>query len=160
GWLDLVVVNYLDYDRSVTCAGQGGKLDFCGPNMFKGVVARLYRNLGTRPDTGGVRFEDVTLKAGLASTGDAAGARGKGVGVLCADFTGDGWPDVFVANDMMANYLWVNQRDGTFKEEAVGRGVAYTLGGASAANMGAAWADVDGDGLPDLFVTHILDENH
>jgi hypothetical protein len=153
GWLDLVVVNYVDYDPSNRCTGRGGQLDFCGPPPFQGTAARLYRNLGPRPG-GGVRFEDVTVKAGLGA------ARGKGLGVLCADFDGDGWPDVFVANDMMANFLWVNQRDGTFKEEALTRGVAYTLSGASAANMGIAWADVDGDGLPDLFVTHIEDETH
>jgi hypothetical protein len=152
GWLDLVVVNYVDYDPSVPCTPRGGLHDFCGPNAFRGTVARLYHNLG--PGPGGVRFEDVTLKAGLAS------ARGKGLGVLCADFDGDGWPDIFAANDMTANHLWVNQHDGTFKEEALTRGVAYIVGGASAANMGIAWADVDGDGLPDLFVTHITEESH
>src|SRR5262249_50342108 len=154
GWLDLVVVNYIDYDPSFTCAGPGGKLDFCGPNMFQGTVARLYRNRGPQPGRPGVSFEDVTLKAGLSA------ARGKGLGVLCADFNGDGWPDIFAANDMMANHLWINQRNGTFKEEALTRGVAYTGTGASAANMGIAWGDVDGSGLPSLFVTHIIDESH
>jgi enediyne biosynthesis protein E4 len=154
GWLDLVVVNYLDYDRSAPCAGAGGKRDFCGPNSFKGTVARLYRNRGPQPGQTGVCFEDVTVKSGLSA------APGKGLGVLCADFDGDGWPDIFVANDMMANHLWINQRDGTFKEEAIVRGVAYTATAASAANMGIAWADVDGDGLPALFVTHIADETH
>ncbi len=154
GWLDLVVVNYVDYDRSIPCASRGGKIDFCGPNSFNGTVARLYRNLGARPEGRGVRFEDVTLKAGLAA------GRGKGLGVLCADFDGDGWPDIFAANDMMANFLWINQHNGTFKEEALSRGVAYTFGGASAANMGVAWTDVDADGLPDLFVTHITAETH
>jgi hypothetical protein len=154
GWLDLVVVNYVDYDRSIPCTGRGGQTDFCSPNSFGGTVARLYHNLGARPGGPGVRFEDVTLKAGLAA------ARGKGLGVLCADFDGDGWPDVFVANDMMANFLWVNRHDGTFREEALSRGVAYTFGGAAAGNMGIAWADADGDGLPDLFVTHITSETH
>ena len=154
GWLDLIVVNYVDYDPSIPCTGRGGKLDFCGPNSFKGTAPRLYRNLGAQPGKPGVRFEDVTVKAGLST------ARGKGLGVLCADFNGDGWPDIFVANDMMANHLWINQRDGTFKEEAASRGVAYTFTGASAANMGIAYADITGDGLPALFVTHILDETH
>jgi hypothetical protein len=122
--------------------------------MLKGTVARLYRNLGPAPGRPGVRFEDVTLKAGLGA------AKGKGLGVLCADFNGDGWPDIFVANDMMANHLWINHRGKTFTEEALTRGVAYTATGASAANMGIAWADVDGNGLPDLFVTHIVDETH
>jgi hypothetical protein len=154
GWLDLIVVNYVDYDKSITCAGSGGKLDFCGPNTFKGTAPRLYRNLGPQPGKPGVRYEDVTIKAGLSK------ARGKGLGVFCADFNGDHWPDIFAANDMMANHLWINQRDGTFKEEAVSRGAAYTFTGASAANMGIAYADVAGDGLPALFVTHILDETH
>jgi hypothetical protein len=154
GWLDLIVVNYVDYDRSVPCASQGGKHDFCGPQVFKGTVARLYHNRGGRAGSAGVLFEDVTLKAGLTA------ARGKGLGVLCADFNGDGWPDILAANDMIANHLWINQRDGTFKEEAVTRGVAHTASGASAANMGVALADVDRDGLPDLFVTHLVDETH
>jgi hypothetical protein len=154
GWLDLVVVNYLDYDRSVPCTGHGGTRDFCGPNHFPGTAPRLYRNRGAERGSAEVSFEDVTLKAGLAA------ARGKGLGVVCADFDGDGWPDIFAANDMMANHLWINQHDGTFKEEAISRGVAYILGGAPAANMGIAWADLDGNGLPDLFVTHIIDEPH
>jgi hypothetical protein len=156
GWLDLVVVNYVDHDRSVPCAGAGGKLDFCGPNSFKGTAARLYRNMGPLgpTDRSRVRFEDVTVKAGLST------ALGKGLGVLCADFDGDGWPDIFVANDMMANHLWINQHDGTFKEEAILRAVAFTGTAAPAANMGIAWADVDGNGLADLFVTHIADETH
>ena len=64
GWLDLVFVNYVDYDPSRTCSGKGGKQDFCGPQMFGGSVPQLYRNLGRRPDRlapHGVRFENVTL---------------------------------------------------------------------------------------------------
>lgn len=152
GWLDLIVVNYLDYDRSIPCTGRGGERDYCGPKQFPPVTARLFRNLGS--DTGKARFQDVTLKSGLAA------AKGKGLGVLCADFDGDHWPDIFVANDMMANHLWINQRNGTFKEEAVRRSVGFTGAGAAAANMGVAWADVDGNRLPDLFVTHIIDETH
>jgi hypothetical protein len=154
GWLDLIVVNYVLYDKSILCPGAGGMLDFCGPNTFKGTAPRLYRNLGPQAGKPGVRFEDVTVKAGLSK------ARGKGLGVLCVDFNGDRWPDIFVANDMMANHLWINQKDGTFKEEAASRGAAYTFNGASAANMGIAYADIAGDGLPALFVTHIADETH
>jgi enediyne biosynthesis protein E4 len=151
GWLDLIVVNYLDYDRSIKCSDAAGKPEFCAPHQFAGTVARLYRNLGPRP---GVRFEDVTAAAGLDR------ARAKGLGVLCADFDGDGRPDVFVANDVIANHLWINRGDGTFAEEAGPRGVAFTRGGAAAANMGVAWADADGNGLPDVFVTHLVTENH
>ncbi len=150
GWLDLIVVNYIDYDRSVPCADGGGKPDYCGPKIFPGTSARLFHNLGKSDG----RFEDVTLKAGLAAH------KGKGLGVLCADFNGDGWPDIFVANDQAANYLWINQRNGTFHEEAAIHGVAYTGTASPAANMGIAWCDVDGDGLPDLFVTHLVQETH
>jgi hypothetical protein len=80
--------------------------------------------------------------------------------VLCADFDGDGWDDIFVANDQQPNRLWINRHDGTFVDEAVIRGVAVNVIGATAANMGVAWGDVDDDGLSDLFVTHLEMETH
>jgi hypothetical protein len=101
-----------------------------------------------------VRFEDVTDKSGL-------GRRpGPGLGVVCADFDGDGWPDVFVANDGTPNHLWINRKDGTFREEAAARGLACTGMGRTAANMGIALGDVNGDGLFDVFVTHLTEETH
>jgi hypothetical protein len=154
GWLDLVIVNYVDYSPSLRCNHPGGRMDYCHPNTYPGSVARLFHNLGPVPGKPGVRFEDVTLKAGLARLPS------NGLGVLCADFNGDGWPDIFTANDGRANHLWINQKDGTFKEEAVTRGVAYTGTGNAAANMGVAWGDVSGNGLPDLFITHLVEEDH
>jgi hypothetical protein len=154
GWLDLVIVNYVDYSPSIRCNHPGGRKDFCHPNTYSGSIARLFHNLGPVPDKPGVRFEDVSLKAGLARLPS------NGLGVLCADFNGDGWPDIFAANDGKANHLWINQKDGTFKEEAVTRGLAYTGVGTAAANMGVAWGDVTGKGLPDLFVTHLVEEDH
>ncbi len=154
GWLDLVVVNYVDYDPSTACSSGGGRPDYCHPNRFSPTVARLYHNLGAAAGRPGVRFEDVTVKAGLARRPS------NGLGVLCTDFNGDRWPDIFVANDSKANHLWINQKDGTFKEEAVVRGVAYVGTGQTAANMGVAWGDLTGRGLPDLFVTHLADEEH
>ncbi len=151
GWLDVVVVNYVAYDPGVVCHGRSGARDYCGPEQFPSVPATLWRNLGAGAEP---RFEDVTESSGLGS------GPGAGLGVLCADFDGDGWPDVFAANDRQPNRLWINRHDGTFADEGVLRGVAVTMLGNAAANMGVAWGDVDGDGLSDLFVTHLETENH
>ncbi len=151
GWLDLAVVNYVAYDPSLPCHGRDGARDYCSPVQFPSVPARLWRNTGAGPRP---RFEDATAAAGLA------GAGGAGLGVLAADVDGDGWDDLFVANDQQPNRLWINRRDGTFADEAVLRGVALTGLGTAAANMGVAWGDVDGDGLDDLFVTHLGTESH
>jgi hypothetical protein len=154
GWLDLVVVNYLDYDPSRPCGDASGKPDFCHPSVFPGTATRLFRNRGRGPDGRWLGFEDVTVKSGLAA------APGPGLGVACADFDGDGWPDILVANDAKPNHLWINQKDGTFKEEAVRRGLATAVLGHPQANMGVALGDVDGDGLFDVFVTHLTEEAH
>jgi hypothetical protein len=155
GWLDIVVVNYVDYDQ-VSCAGTAGQRDYCTPKSFSGTITKLYHNLGSSPGGGAnpVRFADVTLKAGLGRL------PGPGLGVVCADFNGDHWPDILVANDGWPNYLWVNQKDGTFKEEAVARGLAYNGLGQTQGNMGIALGDVDGDGEFDVFVTHLTEETH
>jgi hypothetical protein len=155
GWLDLVFVNYVDYDPSRACPGKGGKRDYCHPSTFAGTVPRLYRNLGRQADAPhGVRFEDVTVKSGLGRI------PGPGLGVVCADFNGDGWPDIFIANDSKPNRLWINQHNGTFQEEAVQRGLAYDGMGQAQANMGVALGDVDGRGLFDVLVTHLTEETH
>jgi hypothetical protein len=152
GWLDLVVVNYVDYDPSWPCTTVSGTPDYCAPLSFKGRVTRLFHNLGDKD--GGPRFEDVTLASGLGRLA------GPGLGVLCADFDGDGWPDIFIANDGQPNRLWINHHDGTFHEEAISRGVAYNVMGQAEAGMGVAHGDVDGDGLFDLYVTHLTEENN
>ncbi|MCI0459223.1 MAG: CRTAC1 family protein [Gemmataceae bacterium] len=159
GWLDLVVVNYVDYDPATLCYDRQGRRDYCHPRQFHGSVTRLYRNLGPQTPMGrterpAVRFEDVTEKAGLSRL------TGPGLGVVCADFNGDGWPDLFVANDGWPNHLWINQGNGTFQEEALVRGLAYDGMGQAPANMGVALGDADGDGLFDLFVTHLTSETH
>jgi hypothetical protein len=158
GWLDLVIVNYVDYTAQGGCDTPHG-LDYCPPAPFQGQAARLFRNLGpasnpTAASPPRVSFRDVTDESGLGK------APGPGLGVVCADFNGDGWPDIFVANDGKPNHLWINQKDGTFKEEAKDRGVAYNVLGQSEAGMGVALGDVHGDGLLDLFVTHLTEETH
>jgi hypothetical protein len=150
GWLDLVIVNYVEYDHARECFTDGER-DFCGPNVFKGTVTKLFRNKGR---AGIPLFEDVTVKAGLSRK------PGPGLGVVCADFNGDGWPDIFVANDSKANHLWINKQNGTFAEEAEARNVAYNGHGQMLGNMGVAIGDVNSDGLFDLFVTHLTDETN
>ncbi len=152
GFLDLVVTRYVDYNPRKRCPNTDHKFDYCHPLMFHGATTKLFHNLGARAE--GVRFEDVTTTSGIGRS------LCRGLGVLCADFDGDGWPDVLVANDAGPNRLWMNQRNGTFTEEAVSRGVAFTARGEAWSNMGIAWGDVDGDLLPDLFVTHLSSETN
>jgi hypothetical protein len=153
GWLDLIIVNYLDYDPSWPCTGSDGNREFCGPRTFPGTIPRLFRNLG--PGNGQpVQFADTTVQAGL--TTKAA----PGLGVFPSDLTGDGWPDLLITNDGTPNHLWVNQKDGTFKNEAMSRGIGVTENGQPYANMGIAVGDYDGDGLIDFFVTHLGSETH
>ncbi len=159
GLLDLVVINYLDHDPSKECVSPTNTRDFCGPNYFPGVCSKLFRNRGPSPAADGkpaarVRFEDVSFDSGIGRV------PGPGLGVVCADFDGDGWPDIFVANDGQPNRLWINQKDGTFKDEAASRGVAYTVMGNSYAGMGIAIGDTAGSGLFDLFVTHLDTQTH
>jgi hypothetical protein len=153
GWLDLVVVNYLEYDRSIKCTTANGRPDYCHPTTFRGTVTRLYRNRGAGAN-GEIRFDDVTVPSGLASL------PGPGLGVACFDFDGDGWPDIFVANDGQPNRLWLNQHDGTFIESAAVRNVAVNSSGQAQANMGVAVGDTDNRGLCDVFVTHLAEETH
>jgi len=154
GWLDLVVGNYVDYNPTEKCFDPAGLPDFCGPQNFQNTVSRLFHNLGAAAAPGQVAFEDVTVRSGFAK------AQGKALGILCADFDGDRWPDIFIADDGIPNRLYINQRTGTFTEEAAIRGLAYNAMGATVGNMGIGLGDVNNDGLFDLFITHLTHEQH
>ncbi len=153
GWLDLVIGNYLNYDQNRPCLNEAGERDYCGPKTFPGTVSKLFHNRGPQPDEI-ARFEDVTVSAGLGALS------GPALGVVCADFNGDRWMDVFVANDSAPNRLWINSQNSTFKDEAVKRGVAFDALGQPRGNMGIALADVNGDQAFDIFVTHLIEETH
>jgi enediyne biosynthesis protein E4 len=157
GRLDLVVINYLDHDPSKKCYAPNKTREFCGPSHFQGVHSALFHNVTPSAEPGkaapAVRFEDVSLASGIGKV------KGPGLGVVCADFDGDGWPDIFVSNDGEPNRLWINQHDGTFKDEA-SRGVAYSGMGNAYAGMGIAVGDSAGSGMLDLFVTHLDTQTH
>ncbi len=153
GWLDLIVVHYLDYDPMHHCSASNGTRDYCHPLVFPGTALRLFHNRGKDANGKWLGFEDVTARAGV-------GKPMNGLGVACADFNGDGWPDILAANDTMPNTLWINRHDGTFVDEAVDRGIATNNMGEPQANMGVALGDVDGDGKLDVVITHLIDETH
>ncbi|VTR96850.1 CRTAC1 family protein [Tuwongella immobilis] len=154
GWLDLAVTNYVDFVEHWVCRGATNEPDYCNPKNFAGTVTKLYRNLGISPLAApeSLQFEDRTVPAGLAQS------PGPGLGIVAADFTGDGWPDLLIANDGKPNHLWINQRNGTFREEGIPRGIAYTLMGQAQAGMGIALGDVDNDSLLDVYMTHLTVE--
>ncbi len=93
-------------------------------------------------------------------TSGIARVRGRGLGLVVHDFDGNGWPDIFVANDGEANNLWLNSGEGLFEDHAVRAGVAYNMFGKAEASMGVALGDTDGNGSLDLFVTHLSSETN
>jgi hypothetical protein len=148
GWLDLFVGHYLTWTPALNtpCYGASGKRVYCAPKVYRAQQSRLYRN--SRNGT----FADVTSAAGLATE------FGPALGVSTADFDGDGWIDVYVANDGEENQLWLNQRNGTFVNRALLAGVALGPSGEAKAGMGVDAADFDEDGDEDLVVTNLTGE--
>ena len=151
GLLDLYVVNYVDWaaNREGSCFDARGLRDYCSPVVYDTPAAdRLYRG------TAAGSFVDVTLASGVGTS------RGNGLGVLATDFDGDGWVDIFVANDQTPGFLWMNRRDGTFIEDAAFRGCAFDRDGMAIAGMGVVAEDLDHDQDLDLVVTNIRGQPH
>ncbi len=144
GKLDLIVSNYTVWTPQTdkVCAINGREY-YCHPKVYSNVAHRLYHNLGHG------HFEDVTDASGFGTE------LGKGMGIAIADFNGDGYPDVFVANDTVRNFLYINQKNGTFKESGFEWGVALDESGNAGSSMGADAKDYDNDGLPDLFYNNL-----
>ena len=142
GHLDLYVANYLDYqlETAHACFLEGVHI-YCGPHEYPGARDTLYRNNGDGT------FTDVTTRAMVRNAG-------KGLGVLFTDYNNDGYPDIFVANDAVPDFLYRNNKDGTFTDVAITAGVAYNSEGRATASMGIASGDYDNDGVQDLFVTN------
>ena len=149
GWLDLFVVNYLKWSASMdeVCGDHTTKVrSYCDPTRFEGLPNTLYRNRGDGS------FEDVTERAGISVH------VGKGMSVAFADYNEDGFVDVFVTNDTVPNFLFLNRGDGTFEEVAMAAGVGLTDDGQAISSMGVDFRDYDNDGLPDLTITALARE--
>ena len=142
GRLDLFVANYVQWTAKgdLWCSLDGVTKSYCTPESYQGASSRLFHNLG------GGRFEDASRRAGVEDR------TSKSLGVTVLDYNGDGWPDLFVANDTQPNKLYRNNRNGTFSEEGTTAGVAYSEDGVARGAMCADSADYDRSGRPHLVV--------
>jgi hypothetical protein len=142
GLLDLFVANYLKWtpETSKVCGTPGMRVS-CSPNLYEGESNMLFHNNGNGT------FTDVSAQTGIAAQ------VGKGMGVAIADYNGDGWMDIFVANDKVRNFLFKNRQGKGFDEVGVETFTAYTDNGLAVSSMGVDFRDVDNTGWPSLFVT-------
>jgi hypothetical protein len=143
GKLDLLVTRYLDWTmaKSKVCGAQ--QPTYCPPEDFGATTSILYHNRGDGT------FEDVSVKSGIASV------KGHGLGLAFADYDGDGFTDVYIANDVTRQFLFHNNGDGTFREVGVDSGSALTVDGDMISGMGVVFQDYDNDGRPDLVITEL-----
>jgi hypothetical protein len=141
GLLDLFIVNYLQWDgtKEPSCTFEG-KPEYCHPKYYKATPNQLFLNQG------GGRFLDVSAESGIR------GHPGKGMGVGVADYDDDGWPDLFVTNDKLFNFLFHNKGNGKFEEVAFDAGVALPEQGNMISGMGTDFRDINNDGYPDITV--------
>ena len=145
-YLDLLICNYIQWspENNLWCGEhRPGYRAYCHPDNYRGERLKLYHNNhdGT--------FTDVSDASGVGKP------EAKGMGVVLTDLNHDGWPDIAVANDTWPNFLFLNNHDGTFRDISFISGVAASEDGKYEAGMGVDAADVDGDGWPDLYVTHL-----
>ena len=146
GHLDLYVVKYTDhsYQRNYICPiGIPPQKAYCSPDVYQGVPDVLFHNNGDGS------FSDVSQTAGIAIRA------GKGLGIVTGDYDGDGWPDIYIANDRVRNFLFHNDGDGTFIELGLKAGVALDEHGQAQAGMGTDIGDYDRDGLFDIVVSNL-----
>ena len=146
GKLDLIIANYVDWspERNFYCGDRGpGMRSYCHPDDFHPQPPTLYHNNGDGT------FTDVSKSSGVGLKG------GNGLGVVTFDYDNDGWQDIFIANDHMPNFLFHNNRDGTFREVGYMAGVAVSADGQFEAGMGTDAADTTGSGRLDLIVGHL-----
>ena len=151
GHLDLFVVNYIHWraDSEIRCHPGGRERDYCHPSNYNAPATDvLFRNRGDGT------FENATRSTGIDTF------FGNGLGVAIADFDGNGYPDLYVANDGMPNQLWLNQDGERFANEALLAGAAVNRMGTAEAGMGVAAIDLDGDLRTDIFMTHLRDETN
>lgn len=149
GKLDLFVSSFVVYDKTLnTLCNEPHSTQnyYCVPRLFKPQPSYLFRNKGDGT------FADVSRESGIAAS------PGKSFGAVATDLNNDGWMDLFVANDTMPNFLFINKGNGKFEEEGLGAGVAYGETGKPRSGMGVDAADYDADGWQDLFVANIDQE--
>jgi enediyne biosynthesis protein E4 len=149
GKLDLFVCRFVDFDKSKNkfCGDERkGERYYCIPRVYQPAKSWLFHNNGNGT------FTDVTQDSGIGKV------LGKAWGVVATDVNNDGWMDLFVANDTVANFLFLNQHNGKFEEIGLGSGVAYSQDGRERSGMGVDSADFDQDGWQDLFVTNVDQE--
>jgi hypothetical protein len=149
GKLDLFVCNYVEWsiEKDQTCTLDGKNKSYCTPQSYKGQSATLYKNRGNGT------FENVTQRAGLNDP------TSKSLGVAVFDYNNDGWPDLFVANDTEPNKLYKNNGNGTFTDEALTAGVAFSEAGTPRAGMGVDTADYDGSGRQGIVIGNFTNES-
>jgi enediyne biosynthesis protein E4 len=149
GKLDLFVGNYVEWsvEKDLYCTLDNKNKSYCTPQSYKGQSATLYHNRGNGS------FENATQKAGLEDPS------GKTLGIALLDYDSDGWLDLFVANDTEPNKLYHNNHNGTFTDEGIAAGVAFSAAGTARAGMGVDAADYDGSGRPSVIIGNFTNES-